>query len=98
MATYQIVYWQEIPSLVDARDEKGAHKEQLSQQFQALIDHAAMIRKLAGTDAYLDQWNKGKAETRPGSAKDVAKQVAAEFESRYADIKDQVINKAKQRT
>ena len=95
MATYQIVYWQEIPSLVDARDEQGVHKEQLSQQFQVLIDHAAMMRKLAGTDAYLDQWSKGKAETRPGSARDVAKQVAAEFESRYAEIKDQAIKKSK---
>ena len=95
MATYQVVYWQEIPSLIDARDDNGAHKEQLSQQFQALIDHAAMIRKLAGTDAYLDQWSKGKVETRPGTAKDVAKQVAAEFESRYAEIKDQAIKKVK---
>ena len=95
MATYQIVYWQEIPSLVDARDEQGVHKEQLSQQFQVLIDHAAMMRKLAGTDAYLDQWSKGKAETRPGNARDVAMQVAAEFESRYAEIKDQAIKKSK---
>ena len=29
MATYQILYWQEIPSLVEARDQNGVKKIQL---------------------------------------------------------------------
>ncbi len=95
MASYQILYWQEIPSLVDARDENGSHKEQLSQKFQALIDQAAMVRKFAGTDSYLEQWNKGKAETRPGSAKEVAKQVAAELESQFDQFREKVTNQSK---
>jgi hypothetical protein len=93
MATYQVLCWQEIPSVVEARDAKGTHKEQLSDKFQALIDQAAMIRKLAGTDAYLDQWNKTKAQERPGTAYDVARQVASEFESNFLKIKGEALQK-----
>lgn len=93
MATYHILYWQEIPSLVEARDENESHKIQLSQKYQALIDQAAMVRKFAGSDSYLEQWNKGKAETRSGSAKDVARQVAAELESRFEQFREKVVNK-----
>ena len=46
MATYQVLYWQEIPSLVEARDNDGVKKIQLSDKFQALIDEAAMRRDL----------------------------------------------------
>jgi hypothetical protein len=87
MATYQILSWQEIPSLVEARDEKGAHKEQLSQRFQVLIDQVAMERQFAGTDAYLEQWNKSAKQDRPGSAAEVAKAVARDLEDRFPAIK-----------
>jgi hypothetical protein len=94
MATYQILCWQEIPSVVEARDAAGVHKEQLSQKFQVLIDQAAMERKLAGTDAYLEQWNKTAKEERPGTAYDVAKQVADELESRFLKIKAEALKPA----
>ena len=55
MATYQILFWQEIPSLVEARDSDGVEKVQLSDKFQALIDEAAMRRDFAGTDAYIEE-------------------------------------------
>ena len=42
MARVQILRWQEIPSLVEARDSDGVKKIQLSDKFQALIDEAAM--------------------------------------------------------
>lgn len=54
-----------------------------------------MVRKFAGTDSYLEQWNKGKAETRPGSAKEVAKQVAAELESQFDQFREKVTNQSK---
>ncbi len=88
MAKVQILRWQEIPSMVEARDEGGAKKIQLSEKFQALIDEAAMRRKLAGTDAYLEEWNKSKPEERDGAAADVVKQVADEIESRFIEIRD----------
>jgi len=96
MAKVQILYWQEIPSLVEARDEGGVAKQQLSDKFQQLIDHAAMIRKLAGTDGYLEQWNKGKPSERPGDAKSAAAAVAAEIEARFNDIRNEVIAKSRQ--
>lgn len=79
MATYQILRWQEIPSVVEARDEKGVKKQQLSQKFQALIDEAAMRRKLAGTDAYLEQWNKTEPESSTGTAIEVLAQVSQDI-------------------
>ncbi len=88
MAKVQILRWQEIPSMVEARDEGGAKKIQLSEKFQALIDEAAMRRKLAGTDAYLEEWNKSKPEERDGAAADVVKQVADEIESKFIEIRD----------
>ncbi len=84
MATYQVTYWQEIPSQVDAREEGGkAHKEMLSKRFQELIDIIAVRRKLDSSDDYIDQWNKGEKTVREGSASSVAKAVAAELESQY---------------
>ena len=71
MATVQIMYWQEIPSIVEAKDDSGTHKEQLSERYQALIDFAAMKRKLDGSDDYLMQWHKEAAGERDGSAADV---------------------------
>lgn len=91
MATYHVLCWQEIPSVVEARDEKGVHKEQLSPKFQALIDQAAMVRELTGSDAYLEQWNKTPKQERAGSAADVAKQLAAEFENNFPKIRDEAL-------
>ncbi len=91
MAKVQILRWQEIPSLVEVRDDAGVKKIQLSEKFQALIDEAAMRRKLAGTDAYLEEWNKSAAVERDGAAVDVVRQVADELESRFAEIRDEAL-------
>jgi len=87
MAEYQILYWMDIPSVVEARDGAGTARVQLSQRFQDLIDAVAMKEKLAGTDAYLDQWEKGAVETREGTAGEVARAVAAELEAGYSVLK-----------
>lgn len=87
MAKVTILYWQNIPSLVEASDGGGTHKRQLSQRFQELIDMVAMKKQLRGTDAYLDQWEKGKPETRSGSASDAALAAAQEIEERYEEIR-----------
>ena len=86
MAKYTILKWQELPSLVEATDEEGTHKIQLSQRFQALIDHVAMESGLMGSDAYLDAWNKTNAQERKGAAEDVAKAIAEEVEAQFSDI------------
>lgn len=88
MATYQVTYWQEIPSQVDAREPGGkAHKVLLSQRFQELIDIIATKRKLDSSDDYIGQWNKGKKTEKTGSADQVAAEVASEFEAQYEEIR-----------
>ncbi len=94
MAKVQILYWQEIPSVVEARDANGVHKELLSERFQELIDLIAMKKKLAGTDEYLMQWNKGKRYEVEGSAEEVAKSIKEDFESQYREIRKQELAKA----
>lgn len=86
MTKYIILNWQDLPSLVEATDDEGSHKIQLSQRFQALIDHVAMESGLMGSDAYLDAWNKSDAQEREGTAEEVAKAVAEEIEAQFDDI------------
>lgn len=87
MAKYRVLYWQTIPSMVEATDDDGKHKVQLSDRFQALIDAVAMQQGLAGTDTYLEQWRRGRAQTREGTAEDVAAAVQAELEAEFVDIR-----------
>lgn len=94
MAKYTILYWQDLPSMVEATDEGDTHKIQLSQRFQALIDHVAMESGLMGSDAYLDAWNKTDVKERDGSAEEVAKLVVEEVEAQFDDIMAAHTNKA----
>jgi hypothetical protein len=88
MATYQITYWQEIPSQVDAREPGGKVQRQLlSQRFQELIDIIAAKRNLADSDDYIGAWNKGPKVEAAGSAAEVVQSVAAEIEARFDEIK-----------
>lgn len=87
MAKVKILCWQDIPSVVEASDGNGTHKEQLSLRFQELIDLVAMKKKLAGTDGYLEQWQKESVEPREGPSKEVAQAIAREIEARYDEIR-----------
>jgi hypothetical protein len=92
MASYQVTYWHEIPSQVDARDPGSKpHKEPLSQRFMELIDIIATKRKLGATDDYIAGWRKGPKLEREGSALEVAKALAAEFEAQFDEIRAQAI-------
>ena len=95
MAKLQILYWQEIPSIVEVRDQGRVVKRPLSDKYQALIDQIAMLRKLAGTDGYLEQWNKGEVVERAGDAETVALQVAEDLEARFDEIRSQAIAKSR---
>ena len=88
MARYQILCWKDIPSVVEATDGQQTEKRQLSDRFQVLIDAVAMQLGLAGTDEYLDQWEHGEEQERPGSPRDVADAVVAEIEGRFAEYRD----------
>ena len=95
MAKVTILYWQEIPSVVEARDRSGRHKIELSQRFQELIDLVAMKKKLAGTDEYLIQWHKGAPEEHEGDPETVVTAVAEGIEARYDAIRAEELAKCR---
>jgi hypothetical protein len=74
--------------VVQAVDSSGSVKVQLSDRFQALIDAVAMQEGLVGSDAYLEQWEQGEAVERPGTARDVLAEVAADLERRFEEFRD----------
>jgi hypothetical protein len=50
------VYWRDIPAQVIAKERRENAKLVLTERFALAIDRAAMRAKMAGTDAYLEQW------------------------------------------
>ncbi len=88
MARCQIVYWQDIPSVVEVRVGRKSHKVQLSERFQALIDTVAMKKELVGTDEYLEHWHKETVGERDGTVEDIATAMAEELEAQFRDIRD----------
>jgi hypothetical protein len=81
MATYKILYWQEVPSQIRAEDDGGDVSVELPQKFMVRIDALATQRGLAGADDYLAQWRWSDEEEREGTAQDVADAVLAELEA-----------------
>jgi hypothetical protein len=83
MTTVQILYWQEIPSLLRATADDGTQvSRQLPDWFQHEIDRVAMEQGLVGSDAYLEQWHWGDPEEREGEPNGVLDAVEAEVLSR----------------
>jgi hypothetical protein len=81
LARYQILYWQDVPSLVKAFDEAGGEvKRQLPDWFQQEIDKRAMVQGLTDSDAYLEQWRWGEIEERPGTPDEVLDSVERELD------------------
>jgi hypothetical protein len=81
MARYKILYWQEVPSQVQAEDELDEVKLPLAPRFMERIDQLAGQRGLQGSDDYLAQWRWTDAAEREGSAQEVAEAVKTELES-----------------
>jgi alkanesulfonate monooxygenase SsuD/methylene tetrahydromethanopterin reductase-like flavin-dependent oxidoreductase (luciferase family) len=86
LATFRVVRWGDIPSLVEAWDGDDTVRVPLSQRFQDLIDAVAMREGAHETDAYLEGWGRGAEAERPGSPESVAEQVAAELEAGFEDL------------
>ncbi len=81
MARYQILYWQDVPSVIKAFGGDGGEiKRQLPDWFQQEIDQRAMVQGLTGSDAYLEQWHWGEVEERDGTPEEVLDAVARELE------------------
>ena len=58
MAKLTTVYWRDIPAQVIAKERRDTAKAVLSERFAEAIDRAAMRARMAGTDAYLEQWRR----------------------------------------
>ena len=86
MTTYSILYWQEIPSLVEAKDGETTSKAQLSDRFQDLIDKAAMRRDLFGTDAYIEGFKKGPSIKTEGTPEEAVRVVKEGLENNFEKI------------
>ncbi len=84
-ASYQIVYWRDIPAQVKVKEGQARATRQLSERFQEAIDRAAMRAGLFNTDDYLDEWRTGESRAREGNAEAVAESVAAELEAAFSD-------------
>ncbi len=83
MTRVQVLYWQEIPSLVRATGADGTQvSRQLPDWFQQEIDRVAMEQGLVGSDAYLEQWQWAEPEERDGAVNDVLDAVEAELAGR----------------
>jgi|SRR3990170_21532 len=87
MASYQILYWKEIPSLVEAVEGTESVRVPLSPRFQELIDAVAMLEGLSESEAYLEHWRKGPRLAREGTPNDVARGVAAELEAEFPRLR-----------
>ena len=81
MATYTILYWQEVPSQIKAEDDLDDVTLPLDSRFMERIDQLAVQRGLQGTDDYLAQWRWSDAQEREGTAEEVAQAVKRELEA-----------------
>ena len=90
-----ILFWQDIPTVIEARDATGIEKVELSKRFSELVDLIAMKKGLVGTDDYLQNWKKKKFPSTQKTAKQVVLEMSEHFESKYEDIKLKSLNSLK---
>jgi hypothetical protein len=83
MATYQVLYWHDIPVQVRAKDADGRAGAELPARFQEAIDQAAMAAGLIGSDEYTEAFRWGEQQQRAGSAREVADALAAELDAQH---------------
>jgi hypothetical protein len=91
MASYQVISWRGVPTVVEARDDGGTVVRSLSDRFQALVDSLAMQLGLADSEDYLEAWVRSAPAERPGTADEVAAAVAVELETRFPEFTAKVL-------
>ena len=87
MTKIYVLFWQDIPTVIEARDSTGVEKVELSKRFSELVDLVAMKKGLIGTDDYLQNWKKKRLPSTEKTAKQVVLEMSEYFESKYKDIK-----------
>ena len=86
MAKLTTVYWRDIPAQVIAKERRETAKIVLSERFEKAIDKAAMRAKMAGTDAYLEQWRR-EVVNCGRDLQAAADAAAAKFEQEFDDAR-----------
>ena len=82
MTRFQVLYWQDVPSLVRVHDDAGGTSSHpLPEWFQQEIDRRAMAQDLVGSDAYLEHWRWSELQERAGTPDELVLAIAAEFRS-----------------
>ena len=80
MASYQILYWQDIPAQVKVFEAgRRPISRTLPAIFQEQIDAKAMSLGLTGTDAYLEHWHWSEKRERPGTAEELLEALIKEL-------------------
>ena len=87
-----VLFWEDIPTVIEARDSSGIEKVELSKRFSELVDLIAMKKGLIGTDDYLQNWKKKRFPSTKKTAKQVVVEMSTHFESQYEDIKLKSLN------
>lgn len=84
MARFQVLRWQEVPSVVKAFGENGeSTSRQLDAWFQQEIDRRAMAQGLVGSDEYLAQWAWDQPAEREGGVEETLDAVERELEREF---------------
>ncbi len=86
MAKLTTVYWRDIPAQVIAKERRDTAKIVLTERFAEAIDKAAMRAKMAGTDAYLEQWRR-QVVNCGRDLQAAADEAAASLEQSYDDAR-----------
>ena len=80
MTRYQILYWQQVPSLIRVHAaDGGLVSHQLPEWFQQEIDRQAMEQGLAGSDEYLEEWRWGEVLESPEPVEALIRALVVEF-------------------
>jgi len=86
MAKLTTMYWRDIPAQVIAKERRETAKTVLTERFAEAIDKAAMRAKMAGSDAYLEQWRREVANCGK-DLQAVVDQAASTLEETYDDAR-----------
>ena len=90
MAKLTTVYWRDIPAQVIAKERRDTAKKVLTERFAEAIDKAAMRAKMAGTDAYLEEWRR-EVVNCSRDLQVAADEAAASLEQSYDDARLDVL-------
>ncbi|HVW22482.1 MAG TPA: virulence factor [Opitutaceae bacterium] len=82
-STFQVLYWQDIPSEVKAWDGHDEVRLALPNRFAEKIDASAQRQGLTSGDAYMVGLRWSDEEERDGSPADVAEAVRRELEAKF---------------